>query len=283
MADGKYRLRSFMIIAAIYLFAGIAGILLYRQLSYAWWIRLLCADVAATVIVFAFSVAFRNASVYDPYWSVFPPVALTLYALSRPITGLSTLHLVAIWFWSLRLTGNWIYTFHGLNCQDWRYTMLKEKTGSLYPAVNFVGIHLVPTLIVYTCMLPAFYALEYRMEANAFSCLFVLCSVCAAVMQMIADCQMHAFRSRHHGQLIRSGLWKYSRHPNYLGEILMWWGIALSVALAPGGSLWLVTGALANTLLFLCVSIPMADARQSQKPDYDAYKAETRMLLPVKK
>ncbi|MBQ9409259.1 MAG: DUF1295 domain-containing protein [Clostridia bacterium] len=154
MTANTKRIGSFAILAAIYLFAGIAGVLLYRYLPFSYWLRLLCADVAATAVLFAFSCLLGNASVYDPYWSVFPPVALTLLAFGRPLTALTQLHLIAVWVWGLRLTANWAYTFQGLDHQDWRYTMLREKSGRAYPFVNFFGIHLVPTLNVYGCMLP---------------------------------------------------------------------------------------------------------------------------------
>ena len=64
---------------------------------------------------------------------------------------------------------------------------------------------------------------------------------------------------------MRTGLWKYSRHPNYLGEILMWWGVASMVCVACPDKWFLMSGALTNTILFLTVSIPMADNRQAAK------------------
>jgi steroid 5-alpha reductase family enzyme len=102
-------------------------------------------------------------------------------------------------------------------------------------------------------------------------------------MQGIADIQMHKFRKNRNGSFIRVGLWKYSRHPNYLGEILMWWGVGLSVVFACPSAWYLLVGAIANTVLFLVVSIPMADKRQSKKDGFVEYKKQTRMLLPIKK
>ena len=160
--------------------------------------------------------------------------------------------------------------------------MLRQRTGKWYPAVNFLGIPMVPTLIDYLCVLPAVYAVRYQVEGGPLSWLFVALSVGAVVLQGTADRQMHAFRRAHRGKLIHTGLWTYSRHPNYLGEILMWWGVGLSVACAVPGGLWLLIGAAVNTALFLFVSIPMADEHQSRKPGFDEYKARTRMLLPIK-
>ena len=94
---------------------------------------------------------------------------------------------------------------------------------------------------------------------------------------------MHKFRKHRSGSFIRNGLWKYSRHPNYLGEITMWWGVGLSVTAAAPSAWYLLLGALANTVLFLAVSIPMADKRQSRKEGFSEYKKQTRMLLPIKR
>ena len=277
------RVASFVTVAFVYIIATVVGVLVYRALTLEWWLSLLIADAVATVVTFAFSLLFRNASVYDPYWSVQPPVILTAFAVGKELTSLGVLLLGAVFFWGIRLTANWAYTFHGLNHQDWRYTMLKEKTGVFYPVINFVGIHMVPTLVVYGCILPAVYAVREGLGGTIASILFLCLSLGAAVLQGIADIQMHQFRKNRDGAFIRRGLWKYSRHPNYLGEILMWWGVGLSVVCAAPEAWYLAAGALANTVLFFAVSIPMADGRQSRKEGFAAYKRETRMLLPIKK
>ena len=190
---------------------------------------------------------------------------------------------IATMVWGIRLTANWIYTFQDLDWQDWRYTMLKEKTGVFYPIINFVGIHLVPTLVVYGCILPAVFTFVYGGTVNAGGVVFFAVSLLAVLLQGTADVQMHRFRKSGVGGFIREGVWKYSRHPNYLGEILMWWGIGLAAVCVMPDKWWLLFGALANTLLFFCVSIPMADKRQSRKEGFAEYKKSTRMLLPIKK
>ena len=277
------RAASFIAVALVYIFATVVGVAVYRALALDWWFSLLIADVAATVATFIFSLLFQNASVYDPYWSVQPPVILVAFAIGKELTAFGILLLVVVGFWAIRLTANWAYTFWGLNYQDWRYTMLNEKTGIFYPVINFVGIHMVPTLVVYGCILPAVYAVRQGLEANVASVLFLCLSLGAAVMQGVADIEMHQYRKHREGAFIRVGLWKYSRHPNYLGEILMWWGVALSVICAAPNVYYLAAGALANTVLFFAVSIPMADGRQSRKEGFAEYKKQTRMLLPIKK
>lgn len=277
------RAASFTIVTIIYILASVIGIAVYRILTFQWWLKLLIADVTATSFTFAFSLIFHNASVYDPYWSVQPVVIIGAFATGKELTVVRILLLIAITFWGVRLTANWAYTFQNLAHQDWRYTMLKEKTGVFYPFVNFTGIHMVPTLIVYGCTLPAVYAFLYDSIWNVGSIVFFCLSVGAAIMQGTADYQMHRYRKNRMGAFIRDGLWRYSRHPNYLGEILMWWGIALSVISVFPNVWYLGAGPLANTILFLCVSIPLADGRQSNKPGFEEYKSQTRMLLPIRK
>ena len=279
----KNRAFAFIMVSIAYVLAITAGVVCYYYLPFTFWVNLLLADVLATIIVFIFSIAFKNASFYDPYWSVQPIVILVAFACKYSLSGVRIFPFIATMVWGIRLTANWVYTFKDLDWQDWRYTMLKEKTGVFYPIINFVGIHLVPTLVVYGCILPAAFTFVYGGAINVGSVLFFALSIGAAVLQGTADIQMHRFRKRGTGGFIRDGLWKYSRHPNYLGEILMWWGIGLAAVCVMPERWYLLAGALANTLLFTFVSLPMAETRQSRKEGFAEYKKATRILLPIKK
>ena len=220
---------------------------------------------------------------YDAYWSVQPIVILIGLSIGKPLGLLQILLLISVCYWGIRLTANWAYNFTDFTYQDWRYVMLKEKTGKFYPFINFTGIHMVPTLVVYFCTIPAAYAIINNLKANIGSIIAILVSIFAATMQGIADIQMHKYRKNRTTPFNRNGLWKYSRHPNYLGEILMWWGIGFAVVVANFELYWLLLGPLLNTILFLSTSIPLAEKRQSRKEGFLEYKKETRYLLPIKK
>lgn len=274
---------SFLIIALVYVVAIAVGIIVFNALKLDLWLSLLIADVCSTVVTFAFSLIFKNASIYDPYWSVQPIVIVLCMALYTGLNAYGALLTIVVCIWGVRLTINWAYTFRGMAYQDWRYTMFKEKTGAFYPLINFFGIHLFPTLVVYACVLPIVYALALGAKLSVGSVLFLGLSLCAVALQGMADIQMHKFRKNGVGGFIRVGLWKYSRHPNYLGEILMWWGVALSFVCALPSFWYLASGALLNNLMFLVVSIPMADKRQARKQGFSDYKSKTRALFPIKK
>jgi len=272
---------SFFIIFMVYLLALLLGIFVYFRVSGYHWLRILIADVAATTLVFIFSCIFDNASVYDPYWSVQPIMILLPLMLASPSLPKILLYFMVL-FWGIRLTTNWAYTFHGLEHQDWRYSQLSEQTGKLYFFVNFAGIHMFPTLIVFACILPAIFVMD---ESPAFSPLCLIgffVSVGAVILQMVSDIQMQEYRKNRSTPFIEVGLWKYALHPNYLGEILMWWGVAIfSVALL-GFRWYLILGAVLNNLMFLFISIPMADKRQAKKPGYDEYREGKNRLIPIR-
>ena len=128
------RIKSFIIMALIYLAAIACGIIVYEILPFNPYISLLLADIAATVVTFLYSVIFDNASVYDPYWSVAPIVIVIAYAVRDGLTSLGVLMLIAVCFWGLRLTANWAYTFANLY-YDWYIPVTCEEllSGEMEP------------------------------------------------------------------------------------------------------------------------------------------------------
>ncbi|NLW89085.1 MAG: DUF1295 domain-containing protein [Clostridiaceae bacterium] len=278
------RRTSFLIIILSYVSATATGYgVFYILQDYGLIFRVFSADIAATVLIFLIGTLFGNASVYDPYWSVAPIIIASgccmLFGTLRPEV---LPFLGAIWFWGIRLTANWAYTFSGLHRQDWRYDMLKEKSGAWFPAVNFLGIHLFPTLVVFFALVPAITYLENPTIRPITIPALVLC-YSAAILQTISDYQMHRFKkTSDRNQIIRTGVWAYSRHPNYLGEILFWWGVFLVMLSVRPDLPYLGIGPVMNTLMFLFISIPMAEKRMAAyKNDFESYRRETRCLFPV--
>lgn len=277
------KLFSYGIVLVAYALSILVGVLTYNALPFRPYLNLLIADVLATVVVFIFSVGVNNASVYDPYWSVQPFVIGLFLGIKHGFNLYSALLFIAVTIWAVRLTFNWTLEFKNLTYQDWRYIHLKNTTGKFYGIINFVGIHLVPTLVVYACTLPLVYAIINKPTLNYFSIIFLVVCVLAVLLQLVADAQMREYRKTKPTVFIRTGLWKYSRHPNYLGEILMWWGVALATIISMPSMWQLILGAVLNTLLFIFVSIPLQDSRQAKKPGFSEYKKQTHALLPIYK
>ena len=274
---------SVALIVAIYAIAGVAGWLLFDWLT-AQAMQpigaLLMADVLATIVVWGFGLLYENVSVYDPYWSVFPPVAFLLWAFYTSVWSLPViLLLVASWYWGWRLTRNWAITFKGIGHEDWRYTKYRDRHPLVFHAINLFGLNMMPTLVVFAAILPGLKLFETIAPANILTYFGCVVCIVSATIQLIADKQSHDFRAAHPGKVCNVGLWKHGRHPNYFGEIQFWWGIWIMYASLNGIDMF-IGGAIAMTALFLGISIPLMEKRQlTNKPGYAEYRKQTRMLI----
>ena len=274
---------SVALIAAIYTLAGVAGWLLFSWLTAQAMqpiLALLLADVLATIVVWAFGLLYENVSVYDPYWSVFPPVAFLLWAFYTGVWSVPViLLLIASWYWGWRLTRNWAITFKGIGHEDWRYTKYRDRHPVVFHTINFFGLNMMPTLVVFAAILPGLKLFEMADSANILTYFGCIVCIASATIQLIADKQSHDFRAAHPGKVCNVGLWKHGRHPNYFGEIQFWWGIWIMYASLNGIDMF-IGGAIAMTALFLGISIPLMEKRQlANKPDYAEYRKQTRILI----
>ena len=239
------------------------------------------ADAAATVTVFAFSVLHDNSSIYDPYWSV-APIPIALYWASAPAASPGTgarraWVLAAVCAWGVRLTANQLARWRGLGDEDFRYAELRARAGRWYWPLSLAGIHLAPTAWVFLGLLAAFPALAGRGDGlGPLDAAAAAVTAGAVLLEAVADGQLRRFvrARREPGEVLATGVWAVSRHPNYLGEILFWGGLFLSgVAAAPGWA-WSVVGPLAITALFVGVSVPWMDRRMASR--HPAWTERTR-------
>ena len=281
--------KAWLIVISAYVLAGGAasGVCILAR-TQAPLLVLALADLAATVIVFLFSVVTRNSSIYDPYWSI-APVPIALYWLVYPGSdGLANprhlLIFALVCAWALRLTFNWARQWRGLEHQDWRYQDIQRRTGAWYWPVSFLGIHLMPTILVFLGCL-AFWPIlsDHHAHLSWLDLLPVLITLGAILMESLADSQMRRFRRVPNSEerLLPPGLWSVSRHPNYFGEVLFWWGLYLFVVLVYPAFWWLIIGPLAMLMLFLCISIPIMEHHLlSRHPDYREYQRRVSAFFP---
>ena len=256
------------------------------------------ADIAATVAIFIFSRLYKNSSFYDAYWSVIPPLialywareataieATAIEATAVAVDGTRAwLVIVLVWLWGIRLTVNWATYWPGLEHEDWRYGPIKTNAGKWNALADFSAIHLFPTVIVFVACLPIYAAVA--MDARPLNWLdYVAAAVTALaiIIELLSDIQLHRFLAhRKEGEIMRTGLWAYSRHPNYFGEWLFWAGLALfGIAAVPSAWWWVLPGAIAMLVMFLVASIPMIDKRSvERRPEYEAHMARVSGFVP---
>ena len=277
---------SLLIILIIYLLTVFLGIIVYKVLPFGNSLfNLFVANVTATIFIWLVGLWLKNASLYDPYWSVIPPVIVVLYVIDKNYTWttVSLLAMIGLSIWSFRLTLNWAKGWVGFQEQDWRYTMIKEKAPKLYLLSNLFGIHLMPTTIVFIQLLTIEKLFSHAVLSYVLLFAGFLIMVVSAYIQYVADEQMRKFKERNKKdkQCIDEGLWKYSRHPNYFGEIMVWWGLYMIYFSTTLRIDLYLLAPIMMTLLFVFISIPMMEKKiLKTRPAYKDYQERVSMLLP---
>jgi steroid 5-alpha reductase family enzyme len=253
------------------------------------------ADVVATLVVFGFSVATNNSSMYDPYWSV-APVCIAGYwwlhpeAEGNPVRAGIVVVLVSLWGW--RLTTNWWRGWQGLGHEDWRYAGMRARAGRAYWLLAFTGFHFFPTVIVGLGCLALWPALVTgKLRFGVLDGVGIAITLTGILVEAIADQQLVRFKRdvaarRARGELVEhplltTGLWAWSRHPNYFGEITFWFGLFVIGFAANPGAWWTAVGPLAMVLLFTGVSVPLIETRlRATRPQYAEHAERVSALVP---
>jgi len=274
-------------IAFIYIVIAISGYLTWQfTKSHGEVLSFLLADLVMTVVCFLFSLIKKNSSVYDAYWSVIPFFFIVMWSYLHSST-LTTFHFVTfgiVSLWSWRLTLNWIRSWPDFSHQDWRYTKLSADTGAMYPLVNFFGIHLFPTLLVFGGMWPLFFMFKEAPSSIGLFIFGAIVSFVGILFEYFADNQLAKFKRRPNpkiSQVLDTGLWGQCRHPNYLGEMLFWIGLFF-IGYTFGAPLYTGVGALSMVLLFIFASIPMKEKRMMERrpTTFKDYKSRVPLLIP---
>ena len=275
--NGSLALVFFYYVISFYL-----AYLVTKNFNFDGWLYILIWHVSATLIIFLFSNVHKNSSIYDPFWHVAPiPIVFYIAKQSSLPTLELNLVLAAFLFWALRLTYNWYLNWNNLDHEDFRYIDLKNNNKYMAFINDLFGIHLIPTLIVNVSLYPIYVALNSE-SLNELVYVGFIIIIIAVVIQYISDDQMRKFRKDESnlGKTMKYGLWKYSRHPNYLGEVSFWFGIYV-FALASGlTTIWLLACPIVMLALFVFISCPMMDNRSlKRRSDYKEYMDKTPQLF----
>ena len=249
------------------------------------WVMILCGHLIATIVVYLASFIYKNSSFYDPFWSVLP-IPIVFYIAFWPVSknldqGKIILFIIPILFWGIRLTFNWVRRWEGLNDEDFRYVDLKSLKFS--KLIDLFGIHIYPTLQVNLSLLPTYYALSISTNtANIWLYLASLFTFMAVILELISDNQLWKFKKDNSNinKFIDTGLWKFSRHPNYLGEVLFWWGIFFMLLSVDNSYWFLFICPLSMNLMFSLITCSMMDKRSLEKREgFKEYMSKTNQLI----
>jgi len=186
------------------------------------------------------------------------------------ITGLVTV-------WGVRLAYHIFKRKRG-KPEDFRYAKWREEWGEWVNLRAFFQVFMLQGFLMLVVSTPVWLTNLYY-EKNSFWFLIVgtLVWIFGFVFEAVGDAQLAAFvKTKKEGEIMTKGLWKYTRHPNYFGEAVMWWGIFII-----SGSLPAVIGPLLITFLLLKVSgVPLLEKKYAGNPAWELYKKETSVFIP---
>jgi steroid 5-alpha reductase family enzyme len=233
--------------------------------------------------VFVLAQIRRNNGLVDIAWGPgFIVVGAVELARAPALYPARALILAAVLVWGLRLAVH-VFRRNWGRPEDFRYAAMRRRWGRAAPRKAFFFIYMLQGLIMLVVSLPI--TVASASPARPLAVLDVVGAIVFAgglLVEAVADAQLaaHVRRPENKGRLMTRGLWAVSRHPNYFGESLLWWGIGL-MALPSRHGLPALLGPLVITLLLLFVSgVPLLEKKYGGRPDWEAYKARTSMFVP---
>lgn len=282
--------QALAVVTVIYIIVGLIGWATFNYFeNEEVLMRFLYADMAMTVATYIFSVIKHNSSVYDPYWSVIPFYFLLVwygYYDGADWNMYQWICAIAVSFWSWRLTLSWARGWPGWQHEDWRYVNFRNQFGKFFEPINFLAIHLFPTLIVFLGMWALFWVYDFgEMQHPLVFFAGAFLAFMGGILELLADNELNKFRKRPNKKkedILRSGIWAYSRNPNYLGEIVFWFGL-FGMGLSFGAPVYTAVGSVGMLIMFLFASIPMKDKQMAKnRPEaFAKYKKEVSVLIPL--
>ena len=241
-------------------------------------------DVAATLVVYAFSFFADNSSVYDPFWCILPLWLLAYWRHEATDSARALIVMNLVWAWAIRFFVGypWEGWTQGLSHEDWRYADLRKKLGRGYWPFSLSSLHLTPTLLVFGALAPAGGVIlqENAPPLNVGDLVTCVVTLAFLVLEAVADETLRRHRTRSKSTCV-AGPWAWSRHPNYLGECGFWSGIYLFARAAGIGDLSYAAGPVVLWLFFRFASAPLMEERsRARRKDYDAV-SPSAVLVPL--
>lgn len=235
-------------------------------------------------IIFLIAQVRRNNGLVDIAWGLgFVIVAIYSYAASDYKTDRGSLLTVLVILWGARLA-YYLFRRNWNMPEDYRYVNMRKRWGTKFVYLKmFLNVYILQLVLLYIIAQPI---LSTNTSSNnglrILDYIGLTVWIIGYFFEVVGDNQLKAFKRKpeNKGKLMTNGLWKYTRHPNYFGEAIMWWGIYL-IALSVEGGWTTFYSPLIITLLLLFVSgVPLLEKRFKDHPEFKDYASRTSKFIP---
>jgi len=248
---------------------------------------LLASAIAIAVLMFSMwllSLALKNASIVDIVWGLgFVVVAWVTHSVADSNAARGWLLTLLTTAWGLRLASYlaWRNIGHG---EDFRYKAMRKHYGSKFSIVSLFTVFILQGVLMWLVSLPVQLGqVSMNPSIGVFGIVGIVFFAIGLFFETVGDVQLARFKSNtaNAGKVMQSGLWKYTRHPNYFGDACVWWGLALIAAEAEIGVVGIL-GAVAMSILLRRVSgvTLLEKSLKKRKEGYNDYVARTSAFIP---
>ncbi len=230
------------------------------------------------------SVRLHDVSIVDILWApAFALLAWSYVLVLPPLGPRGWIALALVTIWGLRLGFRILARWRRLGHEDYRYAEIRRRNGPNFPLTSLVWIFWLQALLLWVISWPLLAALSGSDALNGGDAVAIAMIAAGILIEAIADGQLTRFRADpdSRGKVLDSGIWAWSRHPNYFGDFLMWWGFFV-LGIAAGGPWWTILGPLAMSALLIHYSGAglMEDTIKDRRPGYADYVRRTSLFIP---
>ena len=239
--------------------------------------------VSAATVLWLVSLLLRNASIVDPCWGLgFVLVAWTCLAKTEVADARAWLLVVLVTIWGVRLAAYLTWRNWGAG-EDPRYTQMRNYHGQSFWWRSLGTVFLLQALILGFVSLPVQLAvLRSASRLGLVDLAGVLLWCVGMFFESVGDFQLARFRAQpeNRGQVLATGLWRFTRHPNYFGDFCVWWGIYF-VAVGGGAAGTLLSPLLMSVLLLYVSGVRLTEQTiEDRRPAYREYRRRTSAFFP---
>lgn len=231
---------------------------------------------------FVLSVFLKRNDLADIAWGLGFVILCLFHATTKTIHPAALVCYLLVCTWGLRLT-IFLFLRNSNKPEDFRYAQWRREWGKWVYLRSFLQVYLLQAFFLLLIISPVLFAASIdESEWTGYTVFGSMVWLVGFYWQSVGDYQLRKFvkSRRSEEEIMNRGLWKYSRHPNYFGEIVMWWGIYI-IVLPFSGSLYWIVGPITITLLIRYVSgVPMLEHRYEKNENYQAYKKQVPTLFP---
>lgn len=245
----------------------------------------LAAVIALGILLWLVSLAVRDASIVDIAWGpLILLIGVTYYLATAEPGSRARLMVALVALWAVRLAAH-IGVRNLGHGEDSRYAVWRQRYGARWWWFSYFKVFLLQGVIAWIVATPLFYAITSGSPVHftPWDQGGALVFAAGFLFEAIGDEQLRRFKAdpANQGRVMNTGLWRYTRHPNYFGEAVLWWGLGLIGAATPLGWMGLVGPAIITFLLIRVSGVAMLERTlKTTKPGYAEYIASTPAFFP---